>query len=392
MGRRRGGRFADRPKNVEISTVGDVTYFFFVFPDGSKRSIGNTRDTAAAYATADALNGHFAAQRKPVDVHELVKPRAPRSTVDNPTIPTLISEFKKHDPKRKGYAATTLQVLDALLGVYEAKWKDKTVRQIATLDVSQALNELTDHAYVKHRPVLLRLFQFAGHQGYIQTNPVAITLEKDEPEKIRDRHTWAGYQAMLAYQGTPEWMRRAMRIGLYSLQRRDDVLKLHKVNNKVDLQANTITVLQQKTRSYKRPVWIEIEMGAELRAVVEECLRSDIPCPFLVHYRPERLTAAKRKSGMHPFAVSPSYLTHEFKRIRDESGAYDHLPMEQRPTFHELRALGIHLYEQAGFSDEYVMALSGHASKKTLELYQKDHVAPRPRRVSAGLAKGDLPS
>lgn len=393
MGRRRGGRFAARPENVDIMTTGGVTYFLYVFPDGQRKSIGSSKNTDEAFAKAVALNGHFASHRTAANLAKLIEERQPRliASPSNPKITTLVDEFRKHDPKRKKYAATTLVYFDAILDLYGRRWEAKTVKEIETTDISAALNELTDAAYIKHRGALLRLFQFAGHQGYIKTNPVAITMEKDEPEKVRDRFTWEGYQAILNFAGTPDWMRRAMRIGLYSLQRRDDVVKLHKSENKIDLDANTITVLQRKTRNYKVPVWIEIEMGAELRAVVEECLRSDVPCPYLVHYRPAKLKATTREAKPHPFAVLPGYLTHEFKKIRDASGAFDHLPGERRPTFHELRAFGIHLYEQAGYSDEYVMALSGHASKATLARYQRDHVEQKPRRVAAGMGRSQLP-
>lgn len=391
MGRRRGGRFADRPKNVEINTKGGVTYFRYVYPDGTSAGIGNSRQVKAAYDTAEALNGYFAQQRLGLQIANLVQPRSPHASATNPTIPTLIEEFKKHDPKRKKYSDRTREELDYRLAQYARRWPEKTVKDMQTTDFSQFLNELTDNAYVKHRAALLRLMQFAGHQGYRQDNPVAVTLEKEESEKIRERHTWEGYQKIYNYEQTPDWMRRAMRIALYSLQRREDVVLLHKTHNKIDMQAGTITVLQRKTRNYRVPVYIEIEMGPELRAAVEECLSSDIPCPYLVHCRPRRLSQKTREAKPHPFAVTPGFLTREFTRLRDEARAYDHLPPEKRPTLHELRSFGTHLYEQAGYSDEYIMALSGHAKKETLERYKKDHTETQPKRVQAGIAREQLP-
>ena len=388
MGRQRGGRFADRPENIELSTVGGVTYFKYVFPDGRTRAIGNSRDVQAAFDTARAMNGHFASQRTGLD--ELLTPKAAKPTARNPLIKVLIGEFRLHDPKRKAYAERTRSEQDFRLNVYAKTWADKTVGDIATIDVAKELNKLSDNAYVKHRADLYQLFQFAGHQGYISVNPVAITLAKKEAKKIRQRHTLEGFNKILkAAEGDP-FLHRAMRIALYSLQRRDDLVRLHKVDNKVDLTRNSITILQRKTRNYKNPVWIEIDMGSELRAAVEECLRSPILCPYLIHRRPGKMPKKGQLTKLHPFAVTPAYLSKEFTRVRDACGAYADMKPEERPTLHELRALGTHLYEQAGYSDEYIMALTGHAKMETLDRYKRDHAVTSARKVSAGISGAQL--
>jgi enterobacteria phage integrase len=403
MGRNRGGRFADRPENVEISTKGEVTYFTYVFPDGRRKGIGSSHDSAKAYDMARALNGHFAAQRVQLDLESLTKPRPMRASPRNPSIPALIEEFKRLDPKRKKYAEQTRENLDYALGVYARRWEARTVRDMETTDFASFLNELTDNAYVKNRGNLLKLMQFAGHQGYITTNPVAVTLVRGEGEKVRQRHTWAGIQQILDFKGrpaadgrpavpaTPDWMKRAIRVALYSLQRREDVVLLHKVHNKVDLERGTITILQRKTRNYRNPVWLEIVMGDELRAAVEDCMRSDVLCPYLIHYQPSRLTKKTKDAKPHPFAVTADYLTRTFREIRDLVGAYDNLTPECRPTIHELRGFGMHLYEQAGYSPEYIMALSGHATKSMYERYVRDHQQSGPKRVEAGLSVQQMP-
>jgi len=391
MGRIRGGRFADRPKNIELQTRGSVTYFSYVFPDGQRKRIGSSEDWPTAFATANGLNAHF--ESKGIDLSALIPVAAPRliETDTNPKIPKLIAEFIRHDPKRKKLAASTRAEQDYKLEQYKAQWPDKTVAEFRTTDASAFLNELTDHAYIKHRALMFALFQFAGHQGYIDTNPIAITLLKSASDKVRQRHTMEGYSKIL--EAAPDWLKRAMRIGLHSLQRREDVVLMHRVKNKVDLQANTITILQGKTRNYKNPVWIEIEMGDGLREAVEDCLRSTIPCPYLVHRRPERIRKREAQTLPHPFAVSPDYLSKAFTEVRDSDACKAYADMEpaQRPTFHELRSLGSWLYEQAGYSREYIMALSGHAKAETLELYIKDHAESVPKRVSAGLSVAKLP-
>lgn len=93
-----------------------------------------------------------------------------------------------------------------------------------------------------------------------------------------------------------------------------------------------------------------------------------------------------REARLHPFAVPADYLTREYSRIRDEAGCYNHLPKLQRPGTHSIRALGIWLYTKAGYSDEYIMALAGHAAEKMKAHYFEGHEKPAPVKVSADLS------
>jgi integrase len=62
-----------------------------------------------------------------------------------------------------------------------------------------------------------------------------------------------------------------------------------------------------------------------------------------------------------------------FALARDDSKAYEDVPAGERPTFHEIRALGAWLYEQQGFAQEYIQGLMGHADVKMTEHYQAGH-------------------
>lgn len=379
VGRKRGGRFTDRPPNVEINTQRGRTYLYYVFPDGRRASLGC--DAKEAYDKATALNGHFAQKRTDLDVQRLIRPRPKPATRNNPSLTTLIAEFRQHVLKDKKLSDRSRSEAEYRLKRYEREWPTKTVREFETFDIAQFLEPLTNAAWIKHRKQLLDLFQFAGHRGYISQNPVAITLVKTEGDKVRHRHTLEGLTEIRAH--SPEWMQRAIDVALYSLQRREDVVLLQR--SQVSVGNNTITVLQRKTRNYNNPVYLEIVMAGELRQAVASCLASPMLCPYLIHTRPRRMTRQVREAKPHHFCVTPDHLTREFSRLRDECGAYAELEPAQRPTFHEIRSLGVHLYEQSGFSREYIMALSGHATDAMFERYRKDHQQSGPRRVEAGL-------
>ena len=71
--------------------------------------------------------------------------------------------------------------------------------------------------------------------------------------------------------------------------------------------------------------------------------------------------------------MTPDDLTKSIAQPRDDSKACQELPAGERPTFHEIRALGTWLYEQQGFEQEYIQGLMGHADVKMTEHYQAGH-------------------
>ncbi|WP_414703761.1 tyrosine-type recombinase/integrase [Pseudomonas sp. TCU-HL1] len=96
-------------------------------------------------------------------------------------------------------------------------------------------------------------------------------------------------------------------------------------------------------------------------------------CPYLIHYSPKARKREQLDAKRHWNAVTEDYLTKAFTKARNESKAYETMPKAERPTFHEIRALGAWLYEQQGYPQEYIQALMGHADVKMTEHYQAGH-------------------
>jgi integrase len=59
--------------------------------------------------------------------------------------------------------------------------------------------------------------------------------------------------------------------------------------------------------------------------------------------------------------------------VRDLVPEIAKLKPEQRPTFHEIRSLGGHLYLHAGFTEEYVQTLMAHSTAKMTAHYTDRH-------------------
>jgi len=95
----------------------------------------------------------------------------------------------------------------------------------------------------------------------------------------------------------------------------------------------------------------------------------------------DRINEQIRNAKLHPFAVTEDHITKQFKKYRDLSGAYDHLEPNQRPSLHDLRALGIYNITQK-YGKKYAQALAGHATVKMTDHYLEGHEAPKPERIS----------
>ncbi|MDG9927468.1 MULTISPECIES: tyrosine-type recombinase/integrase [unclassified Pseudomonas] len=303
-----------------------------------------------------------------------------------PTVEHVIGRFENEWLPTKTYAASTLDEILIKLERYRADLGKRMFGQLGVLEMAEYLDQYSNNAYTKHRGLWVKIFAFAVAKGLAERNCAELTLVKEEAEKVRQRHTLEGVQTILAASTTPDWLRRAIRLALLSLQRREDLVIWERTA--VDMAANTIRISQGKAENYDIPIHLEIEMGPDLRAVVQECLADPIAGPTLLRYRPRARRREQLEAKVHWSAITEDYLTKEFRKARDAARAYDHIENPKaRPTMHELRALGAWLYEQQGFPVEYVQALMGHATEEMTAYYQSGHeeIQVQYTQVQAGL-------
>lgn len=298
----------------------------------------------------------------------------------------LVDRFEKEWLPDRKYAESTLDEVGFKLERYRTDLGDMLVGQADIQVIAEYLDQFTNNAYTKHRALLVNVFKFAVAKGMAERNVAELTLLKKEEEKKRQRHTMEGVQKMIAAGTTPEWLKRTIRLGLLSLQRREDIVTWLK--SAVDLENNTIKVSPGKTEGYETPIHLKILMGKTMRQVVSECMKSPILSPYLIHYQPKARRKEQVAAKDHWTSITPDYLTNCFRKARDAAHAYDHLAPDERPTFHELRALGSWLYEQQKFPTEYVQALMGHADEKMTKEYQDGHKSKEIEyvEVAAGLS------
>lgn len=87
--------------------------------------------------------------------------------------------------------------------------------------------------------------------------------------------------------------------------------------------------------------------------------------PYRIHKISDRPSPSNKKS--HPTQISPNYLSKQFAIARDKTELFDDILATEHPSSHEIRSLGIKLYEDNGYGAQ---KLAGHTERKMTELYK----------------------
>lgn len=160
-------------------------------------------------------------------------------------------------------------------------------------------------------------------------------------------------------------MQRAMDLALYSLQRREDLVALREDEHWKD---GRLFVRQQKVEG-KGHGLLRIKPGPQLLGAILVCLNSDEreDRPFLLHHIPTNRRHAAGRTHFRPLA--PEMLTREFQCLREALNLYPDLPPATRPSWHEIRSTGADEYHKAGWPQERIQALLGHAGIEMTQEY-----------------------
>ena len=384
--RKRNKKWRHLPDHLEPNTCllvdgSEVTYYRYQMPDGTREPLG--KDEAMAVDVATELNNKFYGANnlfsKVISGYEL-KQEDPR----NPSVHTAVDQFEKEWVPLQDWAANTLKTRLMKLNQYRNYWEGMLIKELGTFEFSEYLKNLTRESKRQNQFLLKQFGAFCCEKGYFKVNPMLSMTRVKAGRRQRKRHTYEGYKAI--YDVSPPYLQNAMGTALYSLQRRTDLVSL--LRKKVSLKQRTIEIYQGKTDHYDNPVFLEITMGDELFEHVRSCILDNQFCPTLLSYSPKNSVPKYDSHGdrLHSHSLTPDYLTKAFAKYRNLSGAYDHLEPNQRPSLHDLRALGIFLYFKAGYPIEYIQALAGHATIKMTQHYKDGHEKPLPVKVSAGLS------
>lgn len=215
-----------------------------------------------------------------------------------------------------------------------------------------------------YRGTLIDLFAEIAAAGWLSVNPIEVI--RLEPAKVRRARLtfddfWKVYNA--AEQLYP-WVRRSMELGLVTLQRREDIAPMGfrdqadgrlLVEQGKSLDSET-GIIQTRLRI---PLSIRLHaVGWSLEDIIKLC-RDNVLSRYLVHHHRTRGKAAAGDP------VYPKKITAAFAEARDMAAIA--VPEGKTPpTFHEIRSLGIRLYQKQGYDPQ---DLAGHKDPDTTRLY-----------------------
>lgn len=111
---------------------------------------------------------------------------------------------------------------------------------------------------------------------------------------------------------------------------------------------------------------VAIPVTKGIYEAIELAKTDRLVCPYAVRRRPRSSQRGTAKENDHPFQIASHYLSKQFSKVRDSLGIFDHLPVAQRPTFHEIRGLSAREFANHGYNPRARMA---HSSDKSTAIY-----------------------
>jgi integrase len=287
-------------------------------------------------------------------------PWTPPEQPEGETIRALLRAYER-SPQWAALAPATRQqyliYLRPWLNVADGSPRDVTRRQI--LDARDAIAETRGRgAATAFSRVAAALFAWAADRGWIEHNPAARI------KALPGGHlpAWTEQEIAVALSGLPEALRRVAVLGLYTGQRRGDLIAM----TWAAYDGASIRLRQQKTgRALTIPA--HPDLRAELAAWKAE--RSDSVL-ILTSPRTGRWTAP--------------HLSREMGKALAKLGLPDRL------NVHGLRKSAARRLAEAGCSASEIAAITGHLSLSMVQLYTSS--ADQERLATAAVARLQLPT
>jgi len=368
----------DLPDNLHPVLKNRITYYSYRNPNTGERTgfgtdkklavIAAKRMNALIYSADDQVMQLVSLAQQPVEL------RQSASQTD-----TLLTDYLDHFntsilPKRRNrkgqplspktlqdYANQIEHMKSSQLGAMSIGFiGSNTHSREARKAINLYLNQFPDTSSNRRRGLLIQILKQAIGDGECDRNNADDTIKKTEEIK-RQRLPLAAFQQI--YEAAAPWYKNVLDLALQTLQRREDLV----VMEFAQIENNQLRFVQIKTGRA-----MAINIGPELDGIIKRC-RDNVPSPYLIHYKPIKVSRAQLDSKNHWTSVTEDKATKHFSELRDALGIFDELEPRERPSFHEIRALGADLYREAGWTEEAIQQLLGHADAKMTQVYLDRH-------------------
>lgn len=368
----------DYPKYMYFDKVRSV--FVVENPVTGKKT--RTPDESLARRTAEALAQHYADERQ----REGSLPASIRAL----TVARLVERYIAEQVPHKGWKPGTRRNNLCRLNRIKAELGNRFISETNRVDLAEWLNGICNdgaETFNKYRHTLKLLWAFAESENLASTNEADMMLERSMSKNLvanrvkRATLDIKGFWAI--HEQAPDWLKLAMELSLITLQSRNEVCNMEHVHFKAD---GRVYVVREKVSSLSDAGFVKIKVSPELlqlkkRSYMLDAFSARSPYggpPNLVHRKPFKRFARQAfyaqlaetgKEPKHWTYVVPHYLSQQFRKARDKTGLWAHLPPLERPGFHRIRKLASQLLEAQGAAEGEIQALMTHSNPKTTQIY-----------------------
>lgn len=252
-----------------------------------------------------------------------------------------------------------------------------------SFDLSHVNDFLTKFTQGKSNEVYNRKITFLKKVGSylcdmsaMETNFAESKKRKPKDKKQRQRLTANDFNKILL--NAELWLKTAMTLSIQTTHAVNEI-SIAKYKDcewfSTPIIENGLTVYgvlrihRQKVKD-KEASRVAIPITKKIKAIIEKSRTDNIASPYIIHKILDRRKGSA-KNITHKTQLDSVYISRAFSALRDELSILSDLPKEKRPTFHEIRALSIHLYDEIGHDAQ---ARAAHTDSESTKVYKKDHV------------------
>ena len=194
-------------------------------------------------------------------------------------------------------------------------------------------------------------------------------LGKPKPKKVRNYMPKEIFSYLLkaSLENGMNFLYDALRIGLVTGMRVTDVITLRWDHLQGDKLVKIITKSINEQNDLCRANGYDLSQHTQILEVIEEAklrLPKDSDCPFIIFHEYDRQVKSKKK--LHRNAVTRFYIANSINKLLDLHPILKDIPNNERPGFHEIRALANMLLDQDGIQAKMRAAFLSHKSETVL--------------------------
>jgi len=375
MARPKKPRFVDGillPDNLYKDPKGRINYWRYKRRDGTEKIFHATLEDAVEVANAtNKEKGMMKAPppRRDSVIKYALDYEAYREKLD----PSL--QAKESWKTRGGY-----------LRQFATEFTTTPISHLDLISIQNWWDHLTGYAQRSRRSEFNKFFNWLMSKDVVpllKGNPFTTAddrprvlmkpLPKKERQRLDKESFWKIYEK--AGELGLDYLQIGMGISLLTTMRRGDIVYLkfdrHIVNDQL---CKGISKSHEKAENGEganlRWDLSDNPMLRELIARARELSLKHYRCPYVINRLPQKRVMGKKT---HHCQVLPRIFSDAFVEARDATGLFSGLEKRQKPTFHEIRALGSHLYGKAGYDIGRVQELMAHTDAEMTEHYQAGH-------------------